>query len=269
MKIKNKSAASLSALAVLIVVLGVAFFLVLGSVYRKAEHKETFSNVKFIAHRGLSSKYYENSEEAFAAAGKSDFFYGIETDVYFTADGVPVCSHDDNAFADSGVKITSSNYDDIKNLPLKKSSYGYTGKNICSFDRYLKICAEYGKVAVIELKQWSMNTEQIKTVTDTAKEICGDDFVIISFSKNIIAKVKEIDSAIVTQHLVEDHVSLRNSLTEGFNVSDYFRHMTKALVDESHGKGKKVGVWTVNNIGDIHRYATYGVDYITTDYDFS
>lgn len=56
--------------------------------------------VRYIAHRGLSSEYYENTEAAFRAAAESSFFFGIETDIYRTADGKYVCAHDNAAFAD-------------------------------------------------------------------------------------------------------------------------------------------------------------------------
>lgn len=263
--------------AIIALILGLATLLwiaVSASEYRLQETAKISAeyladkDVKIIAHRGLSSKFYENSEEAFLVAAKSSFFYGIETDVHFTADGVAVCSHDDNAFEDQNVNITSSTYDEIRNMPLKKNAYGFKGARICDFETYLGICASYNKVAVIELKQWSLNEDQIRHVTDKAKEICGQDFVIISFSKSNIQVVNKIDDKIVTQHLVSDAESLKNSLNEGFNISDYFRRVNKSVVDDTHSKGKKVGVWTVNNLNEMVRYANLGVDYITTDFDF-
>lgn len=247
----------------------IALLAMLGIVLKNRENREALKNVKFIAHRGLSSKHYENSEEAFLAAAKSDFFYGIETDIYFTADNVALCSHDENPFADKSLKITSSEYDKIKDLPLKKDDYGFTRSGLCTFEKYLQICADYGKVAVIELKQWSMTDEQLKSVIDKAESICGKDFVIISFSRKNIQAVKEIDEEVVTQHLVENAENLRSSLHEGFNVSDYFRYVTKTLVAEAHGKGRKIGVWTINDLSEARRCAEYGVDFITTDRDFS
>ena len=43
-------------------------------------------DTKFIAHRGLSSIWRENSLSAFKAAGKEEY-WGIETDVHPTSDG--------------------------------------------------------------------------------------------------------------------------------------------------------------------------------------
>ena len=45
--------------------------------------------------------------------------------------------------------------------------------------------------------------------------------------------------------------------------------MSKAVVDVAHGRGQKVGVWTVNNFSEAVRLANYNVDFITTDYDFA
>ena len=46
------------------------------------------------AHRGLSNQFPENSIVAFREAGKVPCFYGMETDVQMTKDGVLVCMHD-------------------------------------------------------------------------------------------------------------------------------------------------------------------------------
>ena len=46
------------------------------------------------AHRGLSHRYPENTVLAFKEAAKVPYFYGMETDVQMTKDGVLVCMHD-------------------------------------------------------------------------------------------------------------------------------------------------------------------------------
>ena len=50
------------------------------------------SEVRYVAHRGYSDRYVDNTAEAFKAAAKMNF-YGIETDVRETADGIFVCNH--------------------------------------------------------------------------------------------------------------------------------------------------------------------------------
>ena len=225
-------------------------------------------NVKFIAHRGLSGEYYENSEQAFRAAADSDFFYGIETDIYFTADGVAVCAHDDDAFTDAAVTITQSRYSDIAKLPLKENSYGFTGAEICTMDTYLSICAESGKAAVIELKQEDMTDEEIKFIIDSAREYCGDNFVLICFDKASIEVAESYDNGIVTQHLSNYGFLGLLSVWDGYNISLTHGKMSKTLVREAHKHGREVGVWTVNEYDLVEKYADMGVDYITTNFDY-
>jgi glycerophosphoryl diester phosphodiesterase len=54
-------------------------------------------------HRGLSSRYFENTVDSFTAAGKTKSTWGIETDIYLTANDTDnnhplVCTHDVNPF---------------------------------------------------------------------------------------------------------------------------------------------------------------------------
>ncbi len=233
-----------------------------------ADYRENLP-LRFIAHRGLSSQYAENTEAAFLAAAKSPFFYGIETDVYFTTDDVAVCAHDDNAFQDDSVRITGSIYAEIENLPLKESSYGFSGSEICTFATYLSICRQYDKVAVIELKQPSIDSEQIKTLIKLAKYYCNDRFVLISFSLQQVKMAEQTDASVVTQHLSGNPSTGRMSLLQGYNVSLSKGAVNAALIRSAHRKGREVGVWTVNTIEEISRLAALGVDYVTTDYDFS
>ena len=68
----------------------------------------------FIAHRGYSGKYQENTDEAFLEAVKHGSG-GIETDVRTTADGVLVVNHNSTAvFADgTELEIASSTYEQL------------------------------------------------------------------------------------------------------------------------------------------------------------
>ena len=82
------------------------------------------SKVRYIAHRGLSSVYYQNTAKAFEEAAKSNFFYGIETDVWLTKDGKWVCCHDKNPFEDPTILIAETDYADAMNIPLSPQKAG-------------------------------------------------------------------------------------------------------------------------------------------------
>ena len=260
----------IGSVAALIAVAAIAVFSVFA--VNSAKMPEDFDepkSVKFIAHRGLSSVYYENSEQAFIAAAASDFFYGIETDVYFTADGVAVCAHDDDAFEDNSVKITESNYEEIKNLSLKQNDYGYTSEAICTFERYLQITAAGDKVAVIELKQPDLTKEQIQKLISLSERICGDDFLMISFSSKHVKNVEKTNADLVTQRLSNNVFTNWFAAMNGYNVSVAASSANKYIVNLAHRRGREIGVWTVNTVEDMKKFVEMGVDYITTDFDFS
>lgn len=259
-------------LCALVVIVGCGFgitYAVLNANAKEMPKDYNSKELRFIAHRGLSGEYYENGEEAFRAAADSEFFYGIETDVYFTADGIPVCAHDDNAFENEDILITGSLFSDIKDLPLKENSYGFRGTEICTFETYLKICGASGKAAIIELKQEDMTDEEIVFVIEEARKYCGENFVLICFKKSQIEAAENYDKSVVTQHLSNYGFLGLLSVWDGYNISITHKRMSKTLVTEAHKRGREVGVWTVNEFEDVKKYAAMGVDYITTNFDFS
>ena len=111
-------------------------------------------NIKMVAHRGLSGIEPENTCAAFVAAGNRDYF-GIETDVHRTADGAYVVIHDDHtgrvAFED--ISVEGSSLEQLQAIALKdKDGKQRSDLKIPTLDEYLKICAKYEKVPVLELK---------------------------------------------------------------------------------------------------------------------
>ena len=73
--------------------------------------------VKMVAHRGMSGLERENTSVAFVAAGNRSYF-GIETDIQKTKDGVLVLFHDDTldrVIGRSG-KIEDLTYEELCSL---------------------------------------------------------------------------------------------------------------------------------------------------------
>ncbi|MBR4173140.1 MAG: hypothetical protein IKR46_02080, partial [Clostridia bacterium] len=106
----------------------------------------------YVAHRGYSISNPDNTPLSFAAAANKDF-WGIETDIRFTKDGVPVCNHDaDVKYADgTTLAIKDNDYATLRAKPLLNEK---TKDNVylCPLSEYLSCCAAGNKVAVIELK---------------------------------------------------------------------------------------------------------------------
>ncbi|MGN1345281.1 MAG: glycerophosphodiester phosphodiesterase family protein, partial [Eubacteriales bacterium] len=77
-------------------------------------------NTKFVAHRGVSGLECENTAAAFIAAGNRTY-YGVETDIYHTADHRYLCSHDAHTgrICDADLVIEQSTFDDLRALRLR------------------------------------------------------------------------------------------------------------------------------------------------------
>jgi len=228
---------------------------------------------KFIAHRGLSSEYYQNSLDAFEGAGKSDFFLAIETDIWFTKDNKWVCAHDEDPFHDTSKIIADINYEEAVSLPLNPEKAGdiSTDKEyyLCDFNTYLDTCKSFNKLAVIEFK-CVPDIDQVNDVINIIKERYYINRVkIISFEKENIDNILSIDNSVMTEVLTSNYFTALSLIAGGYNIGVKETIISENLVKETHNKGLTINVWTVNNEEDIAEYQEWGVDYITTDYIFA
>lgn len=228
--------------------------------------------VRYIAHRGLSSEFYENTEAAFLAAAESDFFFGIETDIYRTADGKYVCAHDENPFADESVKIDDLSLAQCLSLPLSVSNdYDMAGEKerLCSYERYLEICAAGGKTAVIEFKP-AFTSEQIAEILATARRYLPDErILVISFVASNVEILSEIAGGIAFMCLATNKVTAEFFARRGCPVGLNADKVKPSYAERVHGFGVTLNLWNVKTAEQAAEYAAAGVDFITTDFDFS
>ncbi len=228
---------------------------------------------RFIAHRGLSDTYYQNSKKAFKAAADSPFFWGIETDVWFTKDGHWVCCHDNNPFADESISVSKITLEEAQKLPMNLNKIGSAkiegDSYICTFETYLKTCRGGDKVPVIELK-CIPSRNQLKQLIGIIEEIIGiENVVFISFHYMNMARLRSINKKIRMQVLGRYPASGRAFLKKGYDVDLMFTFCSGSLIRKAHKLGHEVNIWTVNNIAAVRHFMWLGVDYITTNCDFS
>mgnify|MGYP003320115992 CR=1 FL=1 len=109
------------------------------------------------AHRGLSHRYPENTVLAFKEAGKVPYFYGMETDVQMTKDGVLVCMHDktiDRTTNGTG-KVSDYTWKELKKFYIDAGCKMWDKKfenkyHVATFKQYVKICKK--EVSIMETK---------------------------------------------------------------------------------------------------------------------
>lgn len=230
------------------------------------------AGTKFIAHRGYSEKYFENTYQAFAAAGKESFFQGIETDVYMTKDGVFLCSHDDNPFVDKSIYISQSDYNDIKDLPLdlsgaKESVDLSINYRIATLSDYLSVCSVYRKTAFIEIKQNFTKEEAVKLSTYVLSRFSYTQTVFCSFNKDVIDYIYSNKRYVTIQLFTSSSVKAFFLTKMGYNIGVNKNILSKSekSIERAHKKDLFIGAYTVNDAAEAKKLVAAGVDFITTD----
>ena len=229
------------------------------------------SNFKgMVAHRGAALINTENTMRAFNfSATKS--YVGMECDVHPTKDGKIVISHDSNLKRVSGVDfyIPDHTYDEIKEVKFIDINTNETDNELYAplLSDYLKVCKEYHKRPVIELKETikSENLPQIKKmVEDMGLE---NEVIFISFFPGYLTKMRELMPNVEMEFLTEVFNDSILDMCIQFNlgIDANYRIMTKEIIDKYHNNNLKVNVYTENDKDDAIKLISYGIDYITSN----
>lgn len=227
-----------------------------------------------VAHRGVSGLEKENTHGAFIAAGNRSY-YGIETDIYRTIDGQYVCLHDSNTsrVGIDNIDVTECTYETIRNLKLCGMSGEKDRNDICipTLGEYIQICKRYEKVAVVELKQ-IFSMEQLNEIRDIIKaQDWLDHTVFIAFGLENLITLRQIDEKQTAQYLISGKYyregGTDEALIDTLNQYDLdldirYDILTKELAQAVHDAGKKINVWTVNDLD----YAVLLSDEMQVDY---
>ena len=249
--------------------------------------------VQFIGHQG---SYYgvPNTEQAFLYAAEILQYQALETDVKQTKDGVFVCCHDDTF---GGKNIASTNWEDLKDIVVDSSrSAGYPGEygempgdgkytsKICTLERYLEICKEYGIYAVVELKgsPGISNSDQSRMpalMSLIEKTGMLDQTIFLASAYNCLIWVKQNGyDYIPCQYLVSSFASetvFERCKTYGLDISGCVTYGTGAeennaeWVARYQDAGIKVSTYTFTQYSDykdVQKWIDIGVDFVTVDW---
>ena len=225
------------------------------------------SEPQYVAHMGYSKAYVGNTEAAFRAAAEMDF-YGIETDIRKTKDGVYVCNHDEMVKYADGTQqgVAKHTFAELAAKPLKN---GKTDEDVylCTFKRYLEICKEGGKVAVIELKEDFDIVELVEMLAIVDAVYDREKISVISFYYDPLLRVKELDATVSLQYLSEtkNDSYFDRCVKDGISADVRQSLLTSDLVKTFHAAGLTVNTWTVNKAFDKTIVRIKGADYVTTD----
>ena len=227
---------------------------------------DTTAQVSMIGHKGYCAYYQENTTESFQKAAEAGFF-GVETDVRMTKDGVFVLSHGEEIEMADGtmMKVSRHTYRELVAQPLK-NEFTETTLYLCTLKEYFEICKENHLFCFIELKGY-FPIFKILEAFSLAKE-CYDlqmcEFQSFELPVLLIAHIAFPDLRIMLT-TNKYNFNAKAALFLGFDLDMNHENLTEEVVQKFHNKGRLVSCFTVNERDEALRCAACGVDFMETD----
>ena len=226
--------------------------------------------LRVTAHRGLSALAPENTLPAYRLAGEYGF-WGAECDISQTADGVWVLMHDKNVdrMTDGEGLVSELTYAEISALTVDAGNNieQYPGTKVPTLVEYLDVCKEYGLHPVIELK-YMVQTESLPDLAAIlgAREE-KDRFVIISFSRPLVAGIKallpEIPVYLLGEPATAEDVAF--CVENGLDGLDTLFTVSESVVRLARDAGLELMAWTVDSVELAERMANFGILDLTSN----
>ncbi len=239
-----------------------------------------------IAHRGASAVAPENTLIAFRRAIEIGVD-GIEFDVTFTSDSIPVIFHDYDLrrIARISAPISKMSYRDIEKIDIgewfnkrfpAKASNEFLSQRIPRLDEALQFFGSYAGKIYMEIKsQGEVSESQLeKILCITEASSLKENVVFKSFELSTLTKLRILHSQCKTAALFSPTVSLLRSrdrmlkLAKAFDVDEISLHhslINKNLVANAKRDGFNVVVWTVNRPSWLVRACKLGIHAVITD----
>lgn len=226
-----------------------------------------------IGHRGNSSVAPQNTLAAFEAAalGGAD---GIETDLRLTLDGVPVVIHDSHVddTTDGTGRVRDLSLEQIRSLDAGVGfSPAYAGQQVPTLDELVAFLLARPELEVLlELKgRWGV--AEVGPVIDALAEAgVAERTIPQGFDAETVRAIAKVAPSLRRGWLVEDPevdvvATARELDVWTCNPRHDLAAATPRLVEELHGLGARVMVWTANEVADWAWALEARVDGIVTD----
>jgi glycerophosphoryl diester phosphodiesterase len=226
-----------------------------------------------IAHRGASGNFPENTRLAFEKAieARADM---IEIDCQTTSDGHIVVFHDERLNRTAGVSgtVKSKTLQQLKKLDVgqwKKRSF--RGQRVLTLEEALEIIA--GKVDLcLDIKRFNASQQgmEIKLLFILSHYDYLDQTIFSSFDYHCLERVRELApeariGVIYGAGVKADPFAAAERL-EARSMHVQRQMATRLFLDKAWETGLDVHVWTVNEVRDMEKFASLGVQGIVSDY---
>jgi len=215
-----------------------------------------------VAHRGLHPPFPENSLEAFGAAWDAGIVW-CECDVRLSADGVPVVIHDETlerTTTGSG-RVAEWTAAELGKLKLLDSDCNVTKHSIPLLEEALEKKPKHARLMVEPKPALG---EKIISIARLILEAGG---MLHSFhQKDVELADRATEHRLPCAVLADTADDLR---TEIARIHLNYKLLDWGAIPRLRSEGKKIGVWTVNDVEAVRRFADLGVEMIITDIPLS
>ncbi|MBR3768099.1 MAG: hypothetical protein IKL10_07675 [Clostridia bacterium] len=226
----------------------------------------------FVAHRGFSSAYPENTIPAIEGA-INEGFYGCEFDIHTTKDGVWVLNHDSDIdkMTDGTGDINTYTYEELLafNIDNGKGIKNYENLKLPTLDDALKIISVSDIIPYIEIKGYDPVAfgNLLKIIDDYS---LSEKAVIISFDMEALLGIRELDSDIqlmyVTNNLTKEDVDICiENGNIGVDINGGYIFKMNDAVKYAQENNLQCAAWTVDLPLHADILNIFGIKTITTN----
>jgi len=212
------------------------------------------------AHRGSSFDHPENTRAAFMAA-ITDGADGFECDLRLTKDGQVIIWHDSNMLrmANHKAVVAQTEYQELKEIY----------PNLMLLTELLEIAKEHKRALALETKHPVPTGNEVENrILEIIKPYKELDIALLSFSWLAIEKVAKTEFDLETVALVSPlNAPIMNRFSSAKSFAPGIQEVRNRpeIVAKYKSEGKRVFVWTVNEVSDLKLCAKLGVDVVITD----
>lgn len=233
--------------------------------------KNSESAPVFVAHRGLSGMFPQNTTVAFQKADEYGF-YGYEFDIHTTKDGEWVVIHDDtvDAMTNGEGNVADFSFEEIRALKIDAGNgiENYPDLKVPTLKEALAICKTSDIVPVIEIKKCDITLlPELKEMLDELS--LSERAVIISFDKGYLEEYRKIDGDIKMLYLSskpsKEDIDWCVANSAGINYNHHNFYKCLGALKYAREKGITIGAWTVDSTILCDIAVLLGAEIITTN----
>ena len=236
----------------------------------RAETPFESTKERFVAHRGFSDHAPENSVPSFEMAGKAGF-WGIETDIVESKDGVFMCMHDetlDRTTNGSG-KVSDYTYAELMDFRI---DFGTDIKNhpdikIPTMVEFLNNCVIYDCIPVLEIKKITDYAGFLQTIKDSGlyhRTIIAGDLAALKEIRKLDTQIPVLLLAYATLEY-EAYEALLPEIGQNSGLLLNAPLITTEVAQSLHNRGYRIGAWTLDSSEDAQMYIDLGADFVVTN----